>query len=183
MMDHIDHFRQAIEASGLEAPAEIHEDGQLHRFSTNGKRNDDSGWYVLHGDGVPAGAFGCWRTGFQSNWSAKADHDLSDIERHAMRDRMKAVQLQREAEQTRVHAQAKDAAAALLATSEATTAHPYLTAKGISPHGVRRRGTVGDPHARRRGHVVQPANHRAGWRQAVFVWREGKRLLLQYRQA
>lgn len=59
MNDHIDNFRNAIEAAGIGAPNDIHDDGKLHRFSTNGKRGDDSGWYVLHGDGVPAGRFGC----------------------------------------------------------------------------------------------------------------------------
>lgn len=137
MKNHIDRFRQAIEASGLESPADIHDDGKLYRFSTNGKRNDNSGWYVLHGDGIPTGSFGCWRRGFQFSWCAKFEHELSDTERNDMRDRMTAMQKQREAEQACIHAQARDRATALLAKSESATTHPYLTAKGIKPHSVR----------------------------------------------
>lgn len=140
MSDHLHQFRQAIEAAGLEAPADIHDDGKLHRFSTNGKRGDDSGWYVLHGDAIPAGSFGCWRSGWQSTWCAQSEHDLTGTERQAMRERMKAMQRQREAEQTRMHMQAKDVAAARLAQSEPVTRHAYLTAKGIKPHGARSDG-------------------------------------------
>ena len=44
MSDPIEHFRLAIAAAGLEAPDSINANGAIHRFSTNGKRGDDSGW-------------------------------------------------------------------------------------------------------------------------------------------
>lgn len=137
MTDYIQRFRQVIEAAGLEAPAEICADGKLHRFSTNGRRGDDSGWYVLHDDGSPAGSFGCWRSGLQSTWCAKPERELSDSERQAMRERVKAMQRQRAAEQARIHEQARNMAAASLVQSEPVTQHPYLTAKGIKPHGAK----------------------------------------------
>lgn len=62
-MSTTDQFTQAMAAAGLPMPPEVHADGKLHRFSTSGARSDDSGWYVLHEDGIPAGAFGCWRAG------------------------------------------------------------------------------------------------------------------------
>ena len=68
MTDPIEHFRFAIAAAGLEAPDCINPDGAIHRFSTNGKRSDDSGWYMLLTDGVAAGAFGCWREGLTQTW-------------------------------------------------------------------------------------------------------------------
>ena len=58
MSDPIEHFRLAIAAAGLAVPDSINPDGVIHRFSTNGKRGDDSGWYCLHLDGIAAGAFG-----------------------------------------------------------------------------------------------------------------------------
>lgn len=137
MSNHIDSFRNAIEAAGIDVPADICDDGKLHRFSTNGKRSDSSGWYVLHSDGVAAGSFGCWRSGLQSTWCAKPDHDLNSAERHAMQERIKVMQRQREAEQVRVHYDAKNTAAARLAQSEPVSDHPYLTAKGIQPNGAR----------------------------------------------
>lgn len=140
MSDYLHQFQQAIEAAGLPAPADIIDDGKLHRFSTSGKRGDDSGWYVLHGDGIAAGSFGCWRSGLQAIWCAKPDHEQSDTERQTMREHIKAMQRQREAEQERIHAQAKDTAAARLAQSTPAIQHAYLTAKGIKPHGARSDG-------------------------------------------
>lgn len=140
MSDYINQFRQAMEAAGLATPAQIHADGKLHRFSTNGKRGDDSGWYVLHADGIAAGAFGCWRSGLQSSWCAQSDHAMSDGERQAVRERLQAIQRQRDAEQAQAHAAAVSSAASMLACSEAVAHHPYLTAKGIKAHGVRTDG-------------------------------------------
>ena len=61
-------FRAAIEAAGLPPPAVIVADGKLHRFATAARPGDDAGWYVLHADPVPAGAFGDWRSGLSSTW-------------------------------------------------------------------------------------------------------------------
>ena len=55
MSDPEQEFQAAIAAAGLTPPDSINADGKIHRFSTNGKRGDDSGWYVLHTDGLPAG--------------------------------------------------------------------------------------------------------------------------------
>ena len=66
----IHQFRDAIRAAGLTPPDEIEPDGKLQRFSSSGRRDDDSGFYVLHDDKVPAGHFGDWRTGISTNWTA-----------------------------------------------------------------------------------------------------------------
>src|SRR5450759_5832986 len=97
-MDAIDQFRQAITAAGLTAPDVIHDDGAIHRFSTNIRRGDDSGWYSLHTDGIPAGSFGCWREGLQSTWCAKSDSAMTAAELNTHRQRIKAMQVQRDAD-------------------------------------------------------------------------------------
>lgn len=71
----------------------------MHRFSTNGKRGDVAGWYVMHDDGIPAGAFGCWRMGLHQTWSAKPERAMTEAERAAHRERMRAIQREREAEE------------------------------------------------------------------------------------
>ena len=83
MSDPIEHFRLAIAATGIEAPDPILADGKLHRFSASGRRHDDSGWYVLHLDGVPGGCFGDWRSGLQSSWCAKRADAMTPAERMA----------------------------------------------------------------------------------------------------
>ena len=130
-------FQGAIAASGLTPPDVIHADGNIHRFSSNGKPRDDSGWYLLHLDGIPAGVFGCWRAGFSQSWCAKPDNTLTQAERDAHRGRIVAMQAQREMEQVQRQQQARDEVAAILANASPARSHDYLTAKGIQPHGVK----------------------------------------------
>ena len=140
MNDLIDRFRQAIVAAGLTPPTEIIDDGVIHRFSTNGKTSNKSGWYMLHCDGIAAGAFGDWREGFTQNWCGKADTAMTEAERQAHRDRVSA--MQREREDDLAQRQQLAAATALTHWTEATpcTQHDYLTRKGIKPNGVKVEG-------------------------------------------
>lgn len=133
-----DTFAQAIAATGMHPPDEIHADGALHRFSPSGRRGDLAAWYVLHADGVPAGVFGDWRSGLVQTWCAKPDTALTAAEREQMRERVRQAKAQRDAEQARRHQDA--AAQALRMWQDATPAsanHPYLAAKGVQPHGLR----------------------------------------------
>lgn len=138
MSDPTEYFRLAIAAAGLPAPDVIHDDGAIHRFSTNGRRGDDSGWYMLHTDGIAAGAFGCWRTGLQSSWCAKSDNAMTDAERDTHRQRIKAMKAQREADLLATQQQASQTAAAMWQdAAQAPAAHEYLTRKRIKPHGAK----------------------------------------------
>lgn len=137
----IDQFRSAIAAAGVTPPDVIEGDGTLRRFSTNDKATDKSGWYALHTDGVPAGSFGCWRSGLQSTWCSKADTAMTEAERHAHRQRIKAMQVQRDADLVQRQKDAAHSAVELWAqAAPATAAHSYLARKGIQPHGVREFG-------------------------------------------
>ena len=78
-------FITAMAAAGLEYHGEIVADGQLHRIKVNGDHNPNA-WYVLHGDDLPAGSFGCWKRGIAETWCAKATEALTEAER-ADRDR------------------------------------------------------------------------------------------------
>ena len=104
-------FRTAIAASGLIPPEAIIVDGELHRFASNGTRGDDAGWYVYHGNGVPAGGFGCWRIGMTESWRANIGCKLTLAEVAAQAQRIADARAKREAEQTRLHAEARTRAA------------------------------------------------------------------------
>jgi putative DNA primase/helicase len=135
-------FRQALASAGLSPPDSIQADGQLHRFASNGKRGDDAGWYCLHldgvADGVAAGAFGCWRTGLSRSWRANLGRQLSPSEEDAHQARVAAVRQQREAEDAKRKAAARETAAAIwVAAKPAPADHPYLMAKSIGPHRLR----------------------------------------------
>ena len=135
MGNHIDGFHQAMTAAGLEAPGVIHDDGALYRFG-QGK----SAYYVLHGDGVPAGLFGCWRAGLQSTWCGKADNAMTPAERDAHRRRVKAAQAQRDADEAVRQRDEADKAGIRWNEASPLAAHPYLLRKGIAAHGIRQDG-------------------------------------------
>ena len=130
-------FREAIQSAGLVPPDEIEADGKLRRFASNGKRGDDAGWYSLHGDGIPAGIFGDWRTGFTQTWRADIGRTLTPGEEAAHRARAEAMRREREAEEARRKEEARERASVILAESEPCTEHPYLTRKHIKAHGAR----------------------------------------------
>lgn len=137
MPDAIQSFKTAIAAAGLTPPDDVIADGRIHRFSTNGKPRDESGWYALHLDGVAAGSFGDWRTGLTQTWCSKSDTDMTATEVQTHRDRIKAMQAAREVEQAHRHQQAAKAAeAALKAATPAPVDHPYLVKKGIKAHST-----------------------------------------------
>jgi putative DNA primase/helicase len=132
-------FQQAIAGDRLPVPEVIHGDGTLYRFSTNGKRMDQSGWYVLYDDGdVPAGAYGCWRSGISKTWCSKDTKSMTPAERSAHLQRMQAIAQQREADKAqRQHDAAMAAAQRWEAALPAPADHPYLAKKGVHAHGTR----------------------------------------------
>ncbi|MEO0003653.1 MAG: hypothetical protein RLZZ22_1345, partial [Pseudomonadota bacterium] len=135
-------FSDAIRAAGLTPPGAIEADGELYRFSSSGKRGDESGWYVLHLDGVPAGSFGCWRAGLSSTWCAKAANEMTQAEQAAHRQRVEAMRQQREADQEQRQQQAREQAARRWEAAAPATAHGYLSRKGIQAHGARVEGEL-----------------------------------------
>ena len=138
MISATEQFRDAIRAAGLKPPDMIKADGKLHRFASNGKRGDDAGWFILHDDGIAAGAFGDWRTGINETWRADIGRKLTPGEEAAHRATIEAAKCEREAEEARRKFEARKRATAIWkAAQPATEDHPYLKRKGIKPHGLR----------------------------------------------
>ena len=134
---HIDQFRAAIEAAGMVPPDHIEPDGCLKRFSPTGKHGDLAGWYVLFCDGITAGVSGNWKTGLHSTWCAKSDNVMTEAERHALRQHLRAAKLQRDAELVLRHQEASHSAMQRWQAAAPAVQHPYLQAKGVSAHGLR----------------------------------------------
>ena len=131
-------FRDAIVAAGLTPPDTIIGDGKLRRFQSNGKRGDDAGWYVLHGDGISAGAFGDWRTGLSESWRANIGRTLSPVEIAAHAERVERMRREREADEKRRHTDAAAKAAEIWKyASPARADYPYLQRKGVMSYGLR----------------------------------------------
>ncbi len=131
--------REAMLSAGLQPPADIQFDGELHRFSSSGKRSDKNGYYKLYGDPpLAAGYFGCWKTGITSKWRADIGRDLTDDEVREHSRRMAVLQQEREAEEQIKHqAAAANARKLWRAATPAEEAHPYIQLKRIKPHDAR----------------------------------------------
>ena len=131
-------LNDAIASAGLDTPNHIIFDGELHRFSSNGKAGDKSGWYVAFGGDIYAAAFGCWRRDLLSNWRMDMGRSFTMLEEMAYKTKMQAAKLKRDAELHDKHESAKETAKELLiSSSEASNNHPYLIKKGIQSHGAR----------------------------------------------
>jgi putative DNA primase/helicase len=131
----------AMFAAGIEPPEDIKIDGKLHRFSTNGRKRDDSGWYIIFPDAPVAGRFGCWRDQIDCVFKADIGRELSASENMAITRRQAEATEERE----RVRTKKSEVAANTVEKiwSEAIAAspdHPYLKRKGIEPHGARLTG-------------------------------------------
>ena len=140
----IEAFHEAIKAAGLTPPDRIHDDGEIHRYSTNGRPSHKNGWYFLHANGTPWGQAGSWEINGGEpvcHWCEVPDKELTQAERDTQQAQQKAMRAQREAEQAKRQQQASQTAAALLQQADPATAHPYLTTKAIQPHGIK---TFGD---------------------------------------
>lgn len=135
-------FIDAVAAAGLEPPERVVMDGKIHRFRSGTKgapgKGDKPGWYVLFADGVPAGRFGCWRAGVEHSWRADIGRPYSPAEEAAHAARMAEARVLRDAELERSRAVAADTVETIWSHARhADAGHPYLTRKGIQPHGAR----------------------------------------------
>jgi len=117
-------------------------DGHIHRFRVAGdKAGTRNGWYVLHPEVIPHGAYGSWRTGEKQTWCARGKGKRSPAEQervrreaaHARAERARALEL--------AHQAASDRAALIWQSSPpANPSHPYLRRKKIPSSGARQCG-------------------------------------------
>jgi phage/plasmid primase-like uncharacterized protein/KaiC/GvpD/RAD55 family RecA-like ATPase len=131
-----------MRAAGLQPPEEILMDGKIHRFRSGTKgspgHGDKPGWYLVFGDGIPAGRFGCWRAGMEITWRADVGRKLTEFEEMAHARRINESKVLREAAQERQHQVASETVEKIwLSGGAAHPDHPYLKRKGIQTHGVR----------------------------------------------
>lgn len=132
----------AMRAAGLEPPEDIQFDGKIHRFKSGTKgspgHGDKPGWYLVFGDGIPAGRFGCWRAGIEVTWRAEVGRKLTEFEEMAHARRLAEAKTLRDAALERQHQVASDTVETIWASAQtASPEHPYLQRKGIGVHGAR----------------------------------------------
>tara|TARA_R110000737_G_scaffold234706_3_gene247617 strand:+ start:4840 stop:6825 length:1986 start_codon:yes stop_codon:yes gene_type:complete len=131
----------AMRSAGIDPPAKIVIDGNLHRFSTKGRSRDDSGWYVAFPDEPVAGRFGCWRDQMDVVFRADVGRELSAVEQMAIVRRQAEAKARRDEERQRKAEVAADTVTDIWSGAIAASAdHPYLQKKGIQSHGARATG-------------------------------------------
>ena len=139
--DVIEQFRAAMRERDIHVTSDIIADGKLHRAHVDGdKKGQRNGWYILHIDEKPAGAFGCNRrygNDQKFTWTGKASKPLTAAERREIRARIEKQKLEREAAEQARHAAAAALARQLWDSAEECKQHPYLTRKQIQSHGLR----------------------------------------------
>ncbi len=135
----IESFKQELDKAGLSTREKVIPDGRLHRFHVEGDSpGSKNGWYVLYGDGVPAGSFGSWKTGDHGTWCEKSARDLTPTQREEYRHRMDAARKAREEEEQARRTAARDKALTIWKpVPPAPDNHPYLVKKGVGNHGLR----------------------------------------------
>jgi putative DNA primase/helicase len=172
MISPIEQFRDSMAAAGLHTHDDIIDDGKLHRVQLEGdKPRTNNGWYVLHGDGVPAGAFGSWKHDISGSWCGKSEQEFTPDERRQYAQRMEETKRQREAEQEQIRAEARERAASIWeASPPANDNHPYLVRKQIKSFGLRES----------RGSLVLPVTSPDGIMQSLqFIDADGNKLFLK----
>ena len=135
-----DDFLKALADAGLAMlNGGLVADGRLHRYRVDGdKAGSKNGWYVLHLDDKPFGAFGSWKTGLSVAWVPASAQQMTDAERKAMAARMAEAKRARDSEQAIVYAEAAKRAGRLWGTAKlATNDHPYLALKRVRAYGIR----------------------------------------------
>lgn len=164
-------FLASMTAAGLAPMKGLPEaDGRLHRYRVEGdKAGSCNGWYVLHQDPIPAGAFGSWKTGETYTWR-DTSRPINSSGQAAHRRQLAALRQVRQEEEVSVRA-----AAALKATRlwrlarPARPDHPYLTKKGVRAWGLRQL----------RDMLLIPARDAAGYlRSLQFIGPDGGKRFL-----
>lgn len=135
--DPLSEFRDVLADQGFRC-TEVVADGAVHRVAVEGDRaGQRSGWYVLHDDGIAAGAYGDWRNGSSNRWRQSgvtidpAERARSQAAyRETKRQRIESRDREQRASQVRAQRLWAEAA-------QPDPHHPYLFAKRVKAHGIR----------------------------------------------
>ncbi len=128
-------FLNSIKSAGVLENTVI-ADGQKHRIAVDGdKGKEQSGFYVLHSDGVANGYFMNNRTGEEIKWNSK-EHSYNSMtaeEKAEMKALYQARKAEREQEDKILTEKAERALYAKFMNKEAINEHTYLSNKMIEP--------------------------------------------------
>lgn len=169
--DILQQFEARLQEAGLVLHGGIQADGQLHRCGTADKPKGKDGAYRIHLDAPASAWWQNWRTGESGTWTAKADRDMTDAERQALRRCVEEDKAARQAEQELRWADVARLAASIWdAAPPATDEHPYLVKKQVPSLGLRQA---------KDGRLIAPVLGESGKVQSLqFIAGDGGKLFL-----
>ncbi|MDE2020497.1 MAG: toprim domain-containing protein, partial [Patescibacteria group bacterium] len=134
----IDQFLDAIAEKGITPPDRIEMDGKIHRFSSNGRPDDDAGWYVFHNNAIPTGSFGDFRTGQAVGvWVANMGRPITPAETAEIRKQQTEANNERAEKDRQLQAEARSKAYRIMRRNTLPgVGHPYLARKNVGAHGL-----------------------------------------------
>lgn len=139
MHDLIDQFRQAMISAGL-TPPELIQPGRRHRFPGYQKSSTNLAAWCFMFDDMRGGVYGDYSSGLDGSWQAHDATPYTDAQRQLSRERVQAMQVQRQTQQQERNQSAAEEATERFSVAAACTEHDYLTRKGIQPNGVKIEG-------------------------------------------
>jgi len=133
----IEHFKNAIRATGLEPPSVI-EPNKIHRFPGIGKGpNNTSAWCICYSSGF-SGHFGDWSTDLSEKWTAnKGKHYSATNNVLIDREIKQSLILQKTDIKLKRENAAKKARNIWQSAYAAPNNHQYLMRKNIQPYGAK----------------------------------------------
>jgi putative DNA primase/helicase len=135
---HMADFSETMSSAGVVVRGQLVADGCLNRVHVQGdKPGSYNGWYICFGGERPAGAFGSWRTGEKTKWSAKGVVPLTLDERRELQAKVTADRARRAAEQAATFSAAAVRANAIWDAAVPCEVHPYLARKHVPSFGLR----------------------------------------------
>jgi len=131
-------FGAVLTSFGLNPP-EIIADGVRRRFDADDdKKGKKSAWYVLHGDSIPAGAFGNWKTGLSEKWCSKSHELMTPVEHTEYMTKIAQARQDAEAAQLQSEGDAAAECERIFASAlDATDDNPYCARKAVKPYGLK----------------------------------------------
>ncbi len=135
-------FADALQRVGLRPGGAPIMDGCRHRVPVESdRRGRQSGTYIGHLDGYPAGYIHNFKTGEEVRWRASRPYRrMSPEERARERARVEAERTARAAERQHREAVTAHRALAIWSRAQPVRSHPYLAGKGVASHGLRQYG-------------------------------------------
>ena len=120
-------------------------DGTLHRCSTTDKPGKKNGAYIAHGDAPVTIWWKNWATDEEGTITATNREKWTQAERQAFAARVEKLKAQRDVDGCKRHTEAAKRARYIWehCTPIDSNDHPYLQAKGVKSHGLRRSTYMG----------------------------------------